>query len=160
MRCFSYNFRGEGELEDLLVELWVRLEELQIEVPQLEIRRSGSSKGVLLLWLNDDPRLTASSVRKEASSFRPAIIGCHEERESTVRRRHCAVKSPHRRTSDDGTSDGAGRVSTIASSRARGRATTRCRLPAAAGEARIISALGAVPFSERPKSAQNELTRP
>ena len=90
MRCFSYSFRDEDELEDLLVDLWLRLEEVQIEAPQLEIRRSGGSTGVLLLWLTTDPLLaTLLPAPKDTLTLRPASVGRHEERESLVRRTHC-----------------------------------------------------------------------
>jgi hypothetical protein len=56
MRCICYSFHAEEELEDLLIDLWIRLEQIQMEAPELEIRREGRGEGLLLVWLKDDPR--------------------------------------------------------------------------------------------------------
>jgi hypothetical protein len=57
MRSFRYSFRGEEELEALLVEMWIRVEELHVATPEIEIRRHAGADGILLINLEVDPCL-------------------------------------------------------------------------------------------------------
>jgi hypothetical protein len=93
MRCFSYSFRGEEELENLLIELWIRLEKFQAAAPQLEIRRNAGARGVLLLWLNDDRCLKALLVEDGAEQLRQIPSGGQCERVGMIMRPRVAART-------------------------------------------------------------------
>ena len=76
MRCVCYYFHDEGGLEDLLVELWVWLEKIQIEMPEIEIRLNGGAEGNLLIWLKDDP--SRPPMRRYPPPHREAIFSHYD----------------------------------------------------------------------------------
>ena len=98
MRSFRYIFDGEEELEALLIEMWIRVEEIDAATPEIEIRRHDGAQGTLLIRVDVDPHLErgpqvemlALKCRYRSLPWRGAPAG-YDGCRSADRQQHAAV---------------------------------------------------------------------
>jgi hypothetical protein len=99
MRCLRYDFQGEEQLEELLIEMWIRVEKMRVKTPEVEIWRYAGAKGTLLIGLQNDPPLKVlrrkrrcrslhqAAIFRRYEGYRPAGYRLHSTDRGSVRRR-------------------------------------------------------------------------